>query len=147
MVKPKRKSWVMQLPGGLREQPAWVFIGTLAAVTGLSYLLGVAQSTTISKILSSDWLRVWGGFLCLSGALVVIATVTTNRALERLALRFLSLGFLVYLGWVLTAAPLSRAMVSTVTCLSLIGLAEIRVAVLKVAMRPLPIVVECEPSE
>jgi hypothetical protein len=146
-LRAKGKSWVMRLPRGLREQPAWVFIGTISSVTGLSYLLGFAQSTAINRVLDPNFLRVWGGFLLFAGSLVVYATIWANRALERLSLRFLSVGYLVYLGWVLTAAPVNRAMVTTVACVSLIGLAEIRVAVLKAAMKPLPIVVECEPDK
>lgn len=136
----------MRLPRGLREQPAWVFIGTLSAVTGLTYLLGISQSA-VSRILDEGWLRGWGGFLFLAGVLVVISTIMGNRPLERLSLRFLSLGFLVYLGWILTAVPPTRAMFTSVTCLSLVGLAEIRVAVLKVAMRPLPVFVDREVGE
>lgn len=134
----------MNLPRGLRDQPAWVFVGTISAFTGLSYLLGFAQSTAINRVLDPNLLRVWGGFLLFTGTLVVYSTVGATRALERLSLRFLSVGYLVYLGWVLTAAPLNRAMVTTVACVSLIGLAEIRVAVLKAAMKPLPLVVESE---
>lgn len=143
----KSASWVMRLPRGLREQPGWVFIGTISAVTGLSYLLGFAQSTAINRVLDPNFLKAWGGFLFFTGSLVVYATIMASRALERLALRFLSVGYLVYLGWVLTAAPISRAMVTTVACVSLIGLAEVRAAVLKAAMKPIPIVVECEPTK
>jgi hypothetical protein len=136
-VKPrKNRSWVMHLPHGLREQPAWVFIGLLTAVTGLSYLFGLSQSSTVTRILQEGWVRGWGGFLFVSGTLVVISTIMSNKPLERLALRFLSLGFLVYLGWVLAVIPPTKAMVTVVACLSLVGLSEIRVAVLKVVLRP-----------
>lgn len=129
----------MRLPRGLREQPAWVFIGTLTAATGLSYLLGVANSATVSKVLEHGWLRAWGGFLLVAGVLVVISTVTTNRPLERMSLRFLSIGYLMYLFWVLTVIPPTRAMVTVVACISLAGLAEIRVAVIKVILKPVPL--------
>lgn len=139
-----RKSWVMKLPRGLREQPAWVWIGTLTAITGLSYLFGVASSATVSQVLAEGWLRGWGGFLFIAGSMVVFSTIIANRALEKLSLRFLSLGFLVYLAWVLTVIPPTRAMVTVVSCISLVGLAEIRVAVLKVVLRPLPVFLERE---
>lgn len=144
--KIKRGSWVMYLPRGLRDQPAWVFIGTLTFLSGLLYVFGFAQSTTLNQVLDADLLRVWGGFEVVAGGLVVYSTVMASRPLERLALRFLSLGLLVYVGWVLTAAPINRAMVTTVTCISLVGLAEIRVAVLKASLKPLPVVVEREQS-
>lgn len=140
----KHRSWVMHLPKGVREQPGWILIGLLAAATGLSYLLGISSSATVSRVLEHGWLQAWGGFLFLAGALVVSSTITANRALEKLSLRFLSLGFLVYLAWVLTVIPPTRAMVTVVTCLSLVGMAEIRVAVIKVVLKPLPIYFERE---
>jgi hypothetical protein len=130
--------WVMRLPGGLREQPAWIFIGTLCALAGLSYLVGLAESSTITQVLDPLWVRVWGGYLCLSGLLVVGATWMRNSPLERMALRFLSLGFLVYMGWLLAVLPPSRAALTVTMCLALCVLAEIRIAVLTMAMWPLP---------
>lgn len=139
--KPRR-SWVMVLPTGLREQPGWVLMGVLAAATGLSYLFGISSSPTVSKVLSEGWIQGWGGFLFVAGSLVVYSTMAANRPLEKLSLRFLSLGFLVYLAWVLTVIPPTRAMVTVVTCLTLVGMAEIRVAVLKVVLKPVPFHIE-----
>lgn len=138
MRKSPRPPWVMRLPAGLREQPAWIFIGTLSLLTGLSYLLGLAGSSTINQVLAPTWLRLWGGILCLSGMLVVVSTIRASRALERLALRFLSLCLLVYMGWVLTAVSLSRAALTVMLCVSLVGLSEIRVAVVRALLQPLP---------
>lgn len=139
-VKERRPKipWVMRLPGGLREQPAWIFIGTLTALVGFSYLVGLAESVSITRIVDQTWVRGWGGFLMLAGTLVVFATWTRNKPLERMSLRLLSLGFLVYMGWLLTVLPWSRAALTVGMCLSLFVLAEIRVAVLTMAMRPLP---------
>lgn len=128
----------MRLPGGLREQPAWVFIGTLTMLAGLSYMFGLAESVSLSRVLDEWWIRMWGGVLFASGALVVTATWIRSMPLERFSLRALSLSLLVYMGWILTALPLNRAVLLVVLCLALIGLAEIRVAVLRMAMRPLP---------
>ncbi len=133
-----RNSWVMRLPRGLRAQPGWVFIGMLCSITGLSYLSGLAQSTNIARILNENFLRTWGGFLFVSGTLIVGATLAENRPLERLALRFLSLGFFVYTGWILTALPLTRATLTVALCVCLIVLSEIRVAVIKVILKPPP---------
>lgn len=128
----------MRLPGGLREQPAWIYIGGLCTLAGLSYLLGIAESNSITEILAPVWLRVWGGFLFVSGLLVAGSTWASNKPLERMSLRFLSLGLLVYMGWILAAIPLSRATLTATTVIALVGLSEIRVAVLKTALRPLP---------
>lgn len=134
----------MRLPGGLRDQPAWVFIGALCTLAGLSYLLGIAESTSITRVLDPVWLRVWGGFLFVSGGLLTYSTWVGAKALERMSLRFLSLGFLVYMGWVLAAVPLSRATLSVTTVLALVVLSEIRAAVLKMLLRPTPLFDETE---
>jgi hypothetical protein len=115
-----------------------VFIGTLVALGGLSYLLGLSQSSAIAQVLSTGWLRSWGGFLFLAGSLVVGSTVASNKPLERLSLRLLSLSFLVYMGWVLSAVSWDRATITTVMCLALVGAAEVRIAVIKRALKPLP---------
>lgn len=128
----------MRLPGGLREQPAWIFIGTLCTLAGLSYLVGLAESNSITQVLSPVWLRVWGGVLFVSGALIVGSVWSRNKALERMALRFLSLGLLVYMGWILVSVPLERAAMSAAMDFALVGLSEIRVAVLTMVLRPLP---------
>lgn len=135
MTNIRGKPWVMRLSPGLREQPAWIFIGALVFLGGLSYVLGIAESTSITRILDPKYLRLWGGVLCLSGGLVVWSTWVVNRALERLSLRFLSLCLLVYMGWILAAVPFSRATITIVMCVSLIGLSEIRVAVVKSLLR------------
>jgi hypothetical protein len=128
----------MRLPGGLREQPAWIFIGTLCTLAGLSYLIGLAESSTITQILDPIWVRTWGGYLCGSGLLVVSSTWMRNVPLERMALRFLSLGFLIYMGWLLAVLPIGKAALTVTMCLALFVLAEIRIAVLTMVMRPLP---------
>lgn len=131
-----RKSWVMRLPHGVRQQAGWIFIGIMCFLVGLSYLLGVSQST-VTRELDPRWLRGWGGFLCVAGILIVVSTATINKPLERLALRFLSLGVFVYTGWLLATVPLDRVGFVAFIGIALIGLAEIRVAVLKAELRPL----------
>lgn len=137
VTKVKHTTWVMKLPRGLREQPGWVFIGTLSFLSGLSYMLGISEST-ITQVINERWLQVWGGFMGLAGVLVVIGTVTVYRPLERLALRFLSLGLLMYMGWILVAVPFEKATIVIGMCISLIALSEIRAAVIKSILRPLP---------
>jgi hypothetical protein len=129
----------MRLPPGLRNQPGWIFIGTLAFLAGLSYAIGIAESTTVTRVLDPEYLRVWGGMLAVSGLLVVTATWSGKTALERMSLRFLSLSFLVYMGWIVVAIPLGRALFTVMMGLALVVLAEIRVAVLTAVLRPLPL--------
>lgn len=139
----------MCLPLGLREQAAWVFIGVLSALAGLSYLLGIAESTSITRVLDPTWLRAWGGFQLIAGVLIAGSTLASNKPLERLSLRFLSLGIFVYIGWILTTVPLSRAAFTVSICLAFVGLAEIRVAVLRAVLTPLPVLtvtIEQEPD-
>lgn len=129
----------MRLPGGVRDQPSQIFIGALLALSGLSYLLGLAESTSITRVLDPTWLRVWGGFLFVSGCLTVWSTWMARRPLERMALRFMSLGLLVYLGWILAAVPVARALFTLALIASMIVLSEIRVAVITVLLRPHPV--------
>lgn len=128
----------MRLPHGLRDQPAQIFIGALFALAGLSYLLGIAESNSITRVLDPTWLRVWGGFLFLSGVLTVWSTWSVNRPLERMALRFMSLGLLMYIGWILAAVPFARAVITVALVACMIVMSEIRVAVIKVLLRAPP---------
>lgn len=127
----------MRLPTGVREQPGWIFIGAFCALAGFTYLLGISESN-IAEVLGSIGLQVWGGFLCLSGLMVVGSTWATNRPLERLSLRFLSLGLAAYTAWVILAVPFTKATLTIVLCGCLIGMSEIRIAVIKSALKPLP---------
>ena len=125
---------LLRLPRGLREQPAWIFIGFLVGLTGLSYLIGFSQSS-ISTVVGANALRVWGAFLAFSGFAVVYATFQAKPAFEKLALRTLSICMFVYCGWVLTVIDIRRAAVTTALVLTLVSMAEIRVAVLKALLR------------
>lgn len=119
----------MRLPRGFREQPGWIFVGALCALVGMSYFLGISEST-ITQSLNPTWLRLWGAILCLTGIMIVGATSTTNRPLERLSLRLLALGLLVYMGWILAVVGFQRAGMVMFMCLSLIVTSQIRVAVI-----------------
>lgn len=132
-----RLPWIMRLPQGLRDQPAWVFIGFLVGLSGISYLMGLTESS-ISQAVGTTGLRVWGACLALSGFGVVYATIRARPVAEKLALRLLSLCMLVYGGWVLTIVDIRRAAMTLVLVLVLVVLAEIRVAVLRALFRSAP---------
>jgi hypothetical protein len=134
MGRHKRRAWVSRLPTGLRDQPAWVFIGFLIGVVGLTYVAGISESS-ISRAVGVNGLRVWGAFLMCSGFGVVWATIGASHALERLSLRLLSICLLVYSGWLLTVVSWQRAAMTLALTVVLVLLAEIRVAVLKALMR------------
>jgi hypothetical protein len=89
--------WVMRLPRGLRDQPAWVFIGFLVTLGGLGFVTGLTESS-VSQAIGTTGLRVWGAVLLLSGLGVLSATLSAKPALEKLALRVLSLCMFVYVG-------------------------------------------------
>lgn len=129
-----RIPWIMRLPPGLREQPAWVFIGFLIGIVGLTYVTGVSDSS-VARAVGDAGLRVWGCFLAFSGFGVVYATIAAKPALEKLTLRVLSLCMFVYQGWLLAVVDWRRAAMSCVLVLILISLAEVRVAVLKTLLR------------
>lgn len=130
---PMPKSWVMKLPIGLREQTGWIFIGFMVAASGLSFLTGFTNSA-ISKAIGSTGLQVWGGWLFVTGLLVMWATWKHNAAHEKMALRLLALCLLSYTCWLLTVVSFKDATMTLVLASILIGLAEIRVGFLKVVL-------------
>lgn len=140
-VPEENNVWVTRLPRGLQEQPAWVFVGVMTALAGLSYLLGLSQSSAVAQILSTTWIRTWGGCLFISGSLVFISTMISNKPLERLSLRLLSIEIFVYMDWVISAVSWQRATLTSIMCISLIATAEIRAALLKKILRPIPHIV------
>lgn len=125
---------ILRLPRGLREEPAWVFIGLLVGLVGASYLIGFSESS-ISVAVGPSGLQLWGGALAFSGFAVVYATIRARPALEKLALRLLSVCMFLYGGWLPLVIGPRRAAMSIALTLILIALAEIRVAVLKLLLR------------
>lgn len=126
--------WILRLPHGLREQGAWVFIGLMVGLAGVSYMLGISQSN-ITQAVGTTGLRIWGAFLAVSGFGVVYATMRARSALEKLALRVLSICMLVYTGWLTVVAPLGRLVMTIVLVLALVLMSEIRIAFIKVLLR------------
>lgn len=131
MTKPPL---ITRLPRGLRDQPAWVFIGSLLFLVGLTYLTGFTESV-ISKAIGDMGLRVWGGILMTCGGGLVWATVASRPALEKLALRATSLTLVAYTGYLLTVTDFQRAAMTVVLSVLLIGLAEFRVLTLTALIR------------
>lgn len=134
----RHTSWVMRLPPGLREQPAGIFIGILCFFSGMAYLFGVAESTAITRVLDPQWMKVWGGGICLAGGMIVTSISLVNKPLEAFGWRLLSVCCTVYMIWILLAAPLKNAAFTVVLCLILIVVGEVRVGVIKTLLRPLP---------
>jgi len=136
-----RKSWVMLLPSGLRERPEGFFIGSLCAISGALYLLGIAESTAITRVLDHTWLRIWGGGLALSGILIIVSLAKNNKPLEAFGQRCLSLSLIVYIAWAIIAVGIYRSTLTVAICLMMVGMSEIRVGVIKTLLKPLPITV------
>jgi hypothetical protein len=129
-----KKPWIMRLPRGLREQPAWVFIGILVTLGGLGFVTGLTESS-VSEAIGPTGLRVWGAVLLLSGLGVLTATLSARPALEKLALRALSVSMAVYAGYLFVVIDWQRLAMSVILCGVLIGLSEIRIATLKTLYR------------
>lgn len=129
-----RKPLMMRIPVGLREQPAWVFIGILFLSSGVGYLTGFTESN-ITHALGATGLRVWGGVLTLSGMLLIVATLRARPALEKLALRILTCNLIAYAGWLLAIVPIRRATTTVILSTALILIAEVRVLHLKLLIR------------
>lgn len=125
-----RTPWILRLPAGLRHQPAWVWIGLLLGLAGVSYVVGFTESS-ITEAVPPATVRVWGFFLAFGGFGVMVATLRADAALEKLALRVMSVCMAVYMGWLLVVVDFRRAVFGLALVVSLIGLAEVRIAVLK----------------
>lgn len=123
-------AWVTKLPKGLREQPGWVFIGVLVALTGVSFLTGLSTSV-VTQAIGHTGLRLWGSFLALSGLLTAIASWRGKPSLEKMALRWLAFSVLAYVLWLVTVVPIERSLMSFMLGIILAVMAEIRVAFIK----------------
>lgn len=134
MPKRRKPPLIMRLPRGLREQPAWVFIGALIFLSGLSYLTGFTESV-ISEAIGEVGLKVWGGVLALTGAALIAATVYARPALEKLSLRAMTCSLMAYTGYLLTVSSFKRAAMTVVLAVLLSGLAEFRVMHLTTLIR------------
>lgn len=130
---PFPKSWVLRLPPGVREQPAWIFIGLMITLVGLGYMSG-ATSSTIQQAIGSGGLKGWGFFLAITGILVTYATWRAKPALEKMALRWLVFSLLAYTSWLLTQVDFKQASMTIILSFILIVLAEIRVGFLKLIL-------------
>ncbi len=135
VAKRRRKPWILRLPQGIRNNPAWIFIGGLFAISGLSLMFGLAEPTTISRALPPFFLNVWGGCITAGGLTLVWATVRIDFLLEKFILRVLSVLIILYGGWAIAVVGLSRAAVTSVLILMLSVIFEIRLAVINLVVR------------
>lgn len=129
--------WFMRLPSGLRDRPAWVFIGFLVGLVGASYMFGFSESRIVEAV-GATGIQVWGALLMLAGLGVSITTITARHALERLSLRVLSVCILMYCGWILTIVDLNRAAMTIALGLGLVISAQIRAMSLGMLFKAAP---------
>jgi hypothetical protein len=130
---PFPKSWVLKIPPGVREQSGWIFIGILVALSGLGYLVGVADSA-VARAIGGIGLQAWGGFLAITGFLVTFATWRAKPALEKLALRWLVFSLASYGAWIIVVVPFKVAVMPITLVTILVGLAEIRIGYIKLLL-------------
>lgn len=130
MPRAGKPPLLLRVPLGLREQPAWVFIGILIFLVGLSYLTGFTNSI-ITEAIGDIGLKVWGGLLALSGLLVTWATIVAKPVMEKFSLRIMTCTLLMYAGYLATVVPVRDAAMTTVLTILLSGLSEFRVAHLR----------------
>lgn len=129
-----RKSWVMYFPRGLREQSAWVFIGLMLVLSGLTWATGISDSA-ISRAIGNGGLRAWGVSLSVTGVLLISATISARPALEKLSHRILIINIGLYLGWLLVVVPVNAAAPSMLLGGALIVLSGFRIWHLKSLMQ------------
>jgi signal transduction histidine kinase len=132
-MKP-RKPLRLRFSTGLREQPAWVFIGFLFFVVGLGYGTGLAESL-ISKSVGALTLMLWGWSLTGTGLLLMVATIRSRPAMEKLALRAITCNLSAYALWLLTVTTLARSATILAMSVGLIGAAEFRVLHLRALVK------------
>ncbi len=130
---------MMRLPLGVREQPAWIFIGFMVSLVGFGQTTGLLDSS-VSQAVGHIGLKAWGATLMLSGVLVMVATVKGRPSLERLALRLLTCNLVTYLGWLLVVAPFQRAATTVILAVCLAVVCETRVWHLKGVIRQIQII-------
>ncbi len=138
MSREPRRSWVSRLPLGIQEQAGWLFIGILFFLSGLTYALGISESTVVTKAIGPTPLHFWGVGLAFGGGLLSYAIIRSRIVMERLALRFSSISILVFLGFVIVSVPVINAVFSVALGSSLVLLMEIRAAVIKDLLRVAP---------
>lgn len=131
----KKTPWLFRLPNGLQHQPESVFIGLLCVLTGLSYAVGLSSSNRLTERLNPTYLKAWGGFLLISGLLIIYSVIREQYALEILSRRFLSICIAVFLVWITLIVGVTNAAITVMLGTGLIVLGEIRIAVLKLFIR------------
>lgn len=127
-----------RVPVGVQLNGGWLLVGTIMFMSGLGFASGVTESTTITKLMGDTAIHVWGGVLMTSGALLGVAIWFSRVALEKLALNLMSIALSVYGAWLAAAVPFSRTGLTITLLIIFVGLAQIRVAVLRRLLRPLP---------
>ncbi len=136
--KEGKMPWVLRLPMGLQLQPGTTLIGITCAIVGLSYALDLSEGGRLATELpGAHWtLNIWGIYLLFTGLMVAITTIRQCGALERLALRLLSIGLCVWVLWLVIGVGLFPAIMTISLSLAFVGFAEIRAARIKVLLIP-----------
>lgn len=134
MTKHRKPPLIQRLPRGVREQPAWIFIGVLFIVVGFGYIFQWTHSS-VAEVVGTSGLRVWGVFLAATGFFLITALIKGSPALEKLSLRVLTCNLLVYCGWLVVSVPFNRAVSTVVLAIALCSLTEFRVLYLKALMK------------
>lgn len=139
-VKPSapKPPWIMRLPRGVRERPSWVFIGSILALVGLTYALGISQSR-VAESIGGIGLKAWGSILCASGVGIIVATFKNAVAFEKLAQRFAQLSILAYVAYVSISVDITQAAMTLALGAILLATCEIRIAFLNLQLNPVDI--------
>lgn len=135
-MRRRSKSWILKLPEWARRNPLGVFIAILLSFTGVLYALELSTSTAITENLNPIGLRAWGIFLASGGIVKLLGNVAYDYPLEKLGCRLISVSVFVYAFWVLFSVGL-RGLTTIVLCMILVVTLEIRVAVIKLILKPI----------
>jgi hypothetical protein len=130
------KPMVDRVPIGIQLGGGWLFVGILTSLTGLGFLTGITESTSITRVLNHEWLQVWGGVLLVAGILLCVAISLSKAALEKLALNLMCVALLVYGGWISSAVPIDKTGITLILIIGFVTLAQVRVAVIRKLLKP-----------
>lgn len=128
--------WILRLPANVRNNPAWIAIGAIFLITGVSFLAGFSDPSSISSKLPGGALNVWGALLASSGCSLIWATLRLNLLLERFTLRTLTWLCIGYAGWAVSAVGVSRATGVCLLSAALSSVFIVRAAVINLILDP-----------
>ncbi len=134
-----RLGWLWRwAPTSVVARPLSFMAVVLLFLSGSASCVGLSDPTRVTELLHPQWiLQMWGAALSVGSVLLFWGMLRESLAIEKLGLRLLSVLILAYTGWVAIALGIHGALQISMA-LFLLVFFEIRITVLKGAIRPKP---------